>query len=104
MSLSQTVAPIANAWMPGTRPGMTSWLGAVSSERARSPVVRSSPSDLQSGVAVNILCRHALSKDATSQSICDPIDSLASNHKLPAFGEILERQNESLFSTSAGLS
>ena len=29
--------------------------------------VRSSPSDLQSGVAVNILCRHALSKDAIGQ-------------------------------------
>jgi len=46
-------------------------LGQILSRKVGDLAVRSSPSDLQSGVAatvaVNILCRHALSKDATGQ-------------------------------------
>jgi hypothetical protein len=46
-------------------------LGQLILHKVGDLAVRSSPSDLQSGVAatvaVNILCRHALSKDATGQ-------------------------------------
>jgi hypothetical protein len=51
--------------------------------------VRLSPSDFQSGVvavAVNSLCRHVLSKDATDQ-VLPPDRSLASKHEIPARDE-----------------
>ncbi len=42
-------------------------LGQIIPRKVGDLAVRSSHSDLQSGVAVNSLCRHALSKDATGQ-------------------------------------
>ena len=45
-------------------------------------------------IAVNILCRHALSKRRNRSSICDPIGSLASKHKPRRAAKIPEGQNE----------
>jgi hypothetical protein len=69
-------------------------LGQIILRKVGDLAVRSSPSDLQSGVAatvaVNSLCRHALSKDATGQVFAPRQAPLLPSTKSRCVSKILE--------------
>jgi hypothetical protein len=69
-------------------------LGQILSRKVGDLAIRSSPSDPQSGVAatvaVNSLCRHALSKDTTGQVFSTRQAPPASKHKPRRPAKILE--------------